>query len=109
LIVVFVDRIENFVEFLDRRLTNEIFYEFKENRGQGDLSSKIDLEIILHFLAKAKETLIMYETKQTITKTSDLNSDAEIVNMLQKTFNQVDPSLKLVKGKIREIFLSFSL
>lgn len=108
MIVVFIDNFENFVEFLDRRITNEVFYEFKEIRGQGDLSSKVDLEIILHFLARAKETLILYETKQIITKNNDLNSDVEVINALQKTFNQADSSLKLVKGKIREIFLSFT-
>jgi hypothetical protein len=107
-IVVFIDNFDNFVEFLDRRITNEVFYEFKEIRGQGDLSSKVDLEIILHFLARAKETLILYETKQIITKNNDLNSDAKVINGLQKTFNQADSSLKLVKGKIREIFLSFT-
>ena len=87
---------------------NEIFYEFKEIKNQETLSSKGYGEIILHFLAKVSETLILYETKQNLTKPQNSIKDEELVNTLKKIFIGVDPSLKLIKGKIREIFLSYS-
>ncbi|MHA1702253.1 MAG: hypothetical protein ACTSYF_11865 [Promethearchaeota archaeon] len=83
---------------------NEIFYEIK---SQTDLLSKNNIEIILHFLAKIENNLILYETKQTIVKTKNSDMDTQLV-ALQKIISQVDESLVLVKGKIREIFLSYS-
>ena len=87
---------------------DEVFYEFKEIKNETDLSINIKIEIILHFLAKAGETLVLYETKQTIPKPVNSDSDSKVVDTIQKIFDQVDTSLKLMKGKIREIFLSYS-
>ena len=87
---------------------DEVFYEFKEIKNETDLSLNIKIEIILHFLAKAGETLVLYETKQTIPKPVNSDSDSKVVDTIQKIFDQVDTSLKLMKGKIREIFLSYS-
>lgn len=108
MIVIFIDNLENFIEFLKKRIMNEIFYEFKENPSLSDLSSEVEIEIILHFLAKVEGNLILYETKQSITKPSNSNIDEEVINSLGNIFNKVDPSLTLIKGKIREIFLSYS-
>ncbi|MHA1455527.1 MAG: hypothetical protein ACTSR5_06005 [Promethearchaeota archaeon] len=82
LIVIFIDNVENFLQFIEK-------------------------EIILHFLAKIENNLILYETKQTIVKTKNSDMDTQLV-ALQKIISQVDESLVLVKGKIREIFLSYS-
>lgn len=87
---------------------NEIFYVIKEIKNHVALTSGVNSEIVLHFLAKISNTLILYETKQIITKSSDSKSREEIIQSLHDIFIQVDPSLKLVKGKIREIFLSYS-
>ena len=86
---------------------NEIFYEFKEIT-RNSLVGIVDIEIILHFLAKIENSLMLYETKQTITKSKNSNTDQEVVKTLQKIFFSVDSSLSLIKGKIREIFLSYS-
>ncbi len=86
---------------------NEIFYEFKEITSDS-LSIKGNIEIVLHFLAKIEEIIILYETKQIITKSSNSNIDEQVINALKNIFQEVDPSLSLVKGKIREIFLSYS-
>jgi len=106
LIVIFVDDIENFLNFLDRRIMNEIFYEFKE--VSVDHSENFSIEIILHFLAKSEGSLILYETKQLITKSSKSRLDELVVETLQELFKKVDSTITLVKGKIREIFLSYS-
>lgn len=107
MIVIFCDNIEDFILFLDKRTMNEIFYEVKEITSDS-LVSQIDIEIVLHFLAKVESTMILYETKQNITKSRSSDIDAEVVKTLKSLFGSVDPSLNLIKGKIREIFLSYS-
>jgi len=108
LIVIFCDNIEDFMRFLEKRAMNEIFYEFKEIKSQSDLSSTANIEIILHFLAKVENSLILYETKQLISKSKNSDSDKEVIHTLKSVFQNVDPSMSLIKGKIREIFLSYS-
>lgn len=85
---------------------NDIFYEFKEVKN--DLSSNVNIEIIFHFLSKVEEYLVLYETKVNLTKSDSSNIGDEVMNEVQKIFSQVDSSLTLIKGKIREIFLSYS-
>ena len=87
---------------------DQVFYEFKEIKEENDLSKEIKIEIVLHYLAKIGDTLILYETSQKITKDINSNSDSDVINTLQNIFDKADTSLKLVKGKIREIFLSYS-
>ncbi len=108
MIVIFCDNIDDFILFLEKRIMDEIFYEFKEIKNQEDLLNEGYGEILLHFLAKVSDTLILYETKQNLTKTQNSAKDEELVITLKKIFNGVDPSLKFIKGKIREIFLSYS-
>ena len=86
---------------------DEILYEFKEITSDS-LESKANIEIVLHFLAKIDNTIILYETKQNITRSTSSDIDEEVINTLQKIFNNVEPSLRLIKGKIREIYLSYS-
>ncbi len=87
---------------------DEVFYEFKEIKNDTNLSLDIKIEIILHFLAKAKDTLILYETKQIISKPINSNNNSNVIDSLQKIFDKVDTSIRFLKGKIREIFLSYS-
>jgi hypothetical protein len=108
MIVIFIDNIENFLSFLDKRIMDQVFYEFKEINDEKDLSKEIKIEIILHYLAKIGDTLILYETRQKISKVVNSNVDLDVINTLQNIFDKADTSLKLVKGKIREIFLSYS-
>lgn len=107
MIVIFCDNIDDFVRYLEKRVLNEIFYEFKEITSDT-LDSKINVEIVLHFLAKIDNTMMMYETKQNLIRSPSSDIDKEVVNTLQKIFNKVDSSLSLIKGKIREIYLSYS-
>ncbi len=95
------------MRFLEKRAMTEIFYEFKEIKSQSDLSSTANIEIILHFLAKVENSLILYETKQLISKSKNSDNDKEVIHTLKSVFQNVDPSMSLIKGKIREIFLSY--
>ena len=87
---------------------DEIYYEFKEVKNNIDLLTGLNIEIILHFLAKVENSLILYETKQTISGPQNVDIDEQVINSLQKLFSQVDSSITLIKGKIRDIFLSYS-
>ncbi|MFX1348791.1 MAG: hypothetical protein ACFE92_08980 [Promethearchaeota archaeon] len=108
MIVIFCDNIDDFCAFLQRRIMNEIFFEIKEVKNQSDLSSNVIAEIIIHFLAKVSDTLILYETKQNLTRSRDMNNEKEVIHALNKVFHGVDQSLTLIKGKIREVFISYS-
>jgi len=108
LIVIFCDNIDDFITFLEKRIMNEIFYEIKEVKNHINLSSNVIAEIILHFLAKVSDTLILYETKQSLTKSNNPNNEKEVIQTLKKVFHGVDPSLSLIRGKIREVFISYS-
>ncbi len=87
---------------------NEIFYEFKEMKTENDLSSEINIEIILHFLSKVEEFIVLYETKINLNKSGTSDTSQEVINELKRIFSKVDSSLSLIKGKIREIYLSYS-
>ena len=60
MIVIFVDDIENFLQFINKRVMNEIFYDFSEIKSQTDLLTQNNIEIILHLLAKIENNLILY-------------------------------------------------
>ena len=52
---------------------------------------------------------MLYETKVNLTQPNEQNIDSNfVITELQKILHQVDTSLNLIKGKIREIFLSYS-
>ena len=110
MIVIFVDNIEDFVSFLNKRVMNEVFYETKHSKPNNDLSSDVKTELILHYLSKVEEFLILFETKIDISHSRDMKTGEgqNIIDELQKIITQVDSSIRLVKGKIREIYLSFS-
>ena len=86
---------------------NEIFYEIKEVKNQR-VEEQTTKEIVIHYLAKISDTLILYETKQGIIKSHNSNNLESVIKNLQKIFHEVDPSLSLIKGKIREIYISYS-
>ena len=86
---------------------DHVFYEFKVNPN-SDLAINLEIEIILHFLAKEDQHVILYETRLTIEKTPDSRVEQEVIDTLQKIFSQLDTSISLVNGKIREIFMSYS-
>ncbi|MFO8019066.1 MAG: hypothetical protein R6U96_10545 [Promethearchaeia archaeon] len=107
MIVIFIDDIEDFVEFLDKRITDEIFYEFKETKGK-DIANQVKVEIILHFLAKVEDHIILYETMLDFTHSQKSDLDKEVIKVMKKAFSQYNTNISLIKGKIREIFLSYS-
>ena len=108
MIVIFCDNIDDFIASADKRIMNKIFYEIKEIKNHDNLSTNIIADIVLHFLAKVSDTLILYETKQSLTKSNNPNNENEVIIALEKVFQGIDPSISLIRGKIREVFISYS-
>lgn len=86
---------------------NEVFYEIKERKNLTEVKNENQYEIILHFLAKVDQNTVLYETKQLISKSDKESINNIAKNLLKGTIDEKTP-IKLVKGKIREIFLSYS-
>ena len=99
MIVIFVDNFEDFISFLNKRVMNEVFFEIKRSKSKDDLSSDVKIELILHFLSKVEEFMVLFETKVEISKSKIPASKEpqEIIDELQKIINQVDSSISLVK------------
>lgn len=108
MIVIFCDNIDDFIACADKRIMNKIFYEIKEIKNHDNLSTNVIADIVLHFLAKVSDTLILYETKQSLTKSNNPNNENEVIIALEKVFQGIDPSISLIRGKIREVFISYS-
>lgn len=95
--------------FLEKRITDNIFFEIKKESQQDDLNSIKNIEIILHFLGKIPEnSLVLYETKIKFSAQDIGKSERRIIEELQKHFDTAELNIKLVKGKIREIYISYS-
>jgi hypothetical protein len=87
---------------------DEVFYEVKEYKNHSEVKNENQYEIILHFLGKVDQNTVLYETKQTISNVKNDSIDYILTNLNNDIRHQSNISLKLVKGKIREIFLSYS-
>ncbi|MBN1800184.1 MAG: hypothetical protein JW891_01680 [Candidatus Lokiarchaeota archaeon] len=85
---------------------DELFYEFKEIKQSTEISNAKEVEIILHFLSKVEEFLVLFETKIKISQSRESTTEEKVISELQKIFQT--QGINLVKGKIREIFLSYS-
>ena len=95
--------------FLEKRITDNIFFEIKEVSKENDLNSLKNIEIILHFLGKVPEnSLVLYETKINFSAQDIGKSESRIIEELQKLLDTANLNIKLVKGKIREIYISYS-
>ncbi len=96
MLVIYLDEIEDFVRFLDKRAMNEIFYEITPDSN----STTIDL----HFLGQVGEMIVLYETRIEVRAGKQTE---EVLKEIRETFSTIG-EIELVKGKIREIFISLA-
>lgn len=94
-IIIKIDKIEDFVTFLDRRLGNEIFYE---TGPTADLGTRA----ILCYLAKIDGITVIYQGELTFPNVRD---DVAIKKKLDEFKFE---NIRLIPGKIREIVMSIS-
>jgi hypothetical protein len=102
--------LEDFIKFLEKRITDYIFFEIKEVSQENDLNSQKNTEITMHFLGSLPESygLVLYETKLKFSSKDIGNSEDLIIKEMQKVLDITNLNIKLIKGKIREIYISYS-
>jgi len=96
MLVMYLDEIEDFVRFLDRRTMNEVFYEI--------ISDVNSATIALHFLGQVGDMVVLYETRIEVRAGRQVE---EVLKEIRETFNTIG-EIELIKGKIREIFISLA-
>jgi len=96
MIIIKLEKVDDFVAFLDRRIGNEIFYEFSDS---GD---PLGTTAFLYYLAKLDGLTVIYQVDLFFPKVHD---KTEIKKKLDEfEFGQI----RLVPGKLREIIMSIS-
>lgn len=106
---MYLDELEDFVKFLANRISDDIFYEVKEVTKESDLETAKSISIVLHFLGKISEDyLALYETNLEFKSIDIDKSETIIINELQKVLDTTELSISLIRGKIREIYISYS-
>ena len=98
MIICKVDKLDDFVSFLTRRLGNEIFYEFADSTADMGMGTRA----ILCFLAKLDGITVLYQGELNF---PNIRDQAAIKKKLDE-FEWGD--IRLVSGKIREIVMSIS-
>ena len=100
MIVIFIEELEEFVNLLSERVMDKIFYEFNGKTEEQNIHEKSSNQITLQFLSKVENSLVLYETK--------FDAESKEISRIQEVLDKAEIDLKLIKGKIREIFLSYS-
>ncbi|MHA1266291.1 MAG: hypothetical protein ACTSRS_13745 [Candidatus Helarchaeota archaeon] len=96
MIIIKVEKIEDFISFLNRRIGNEIFYEF------ADSTEPYGTRAILCYLAKVDGLTLVYQSELNFPGIRDVNAIKEKLNKFE--FGDI----RLISGKIREIIMSIS-
>lgn len=100
MIVIFIEEMEEFVNLLSERVMDKIFYEFNGQGEEQNIHEEASNQITLQFLSKVENSLVLYETK--------FDAETKEISKIQDVLDKAEIDLKLIKGKIREIFLSYS-
>jgi len=99
-IVIFIEELEDFVNLLSERVMDKIFYEFNGLTEEKNIHEENSNQITLQFLSKVENSLVLYETR--------FDAETKEISKIQEVLDKAEISLELIKGKIREIFLSYS-
>lgn len=99
MIIIHLEELNDFASFLDKRLSNEIFFEFIRPESSFD-----GICVQLEFLGSLNNTNVLFTTNLDFPKIKD----KEAVKEKLKEIKISDLELKLIYGSIREIFFSIS-
>ncbi|HMF31707.1 MAG TPA: hypothetical protein VKK79_09845 [Candidatus Lokiarchaeia archaeon] len=98
MLIFYFENIEDFFHFLNRRTMNEIFYELVNS---PDTSATT---LALHFLGSINDQTVLYET---LVEVRGEKKADEIIAEIKSTLDSIG-EIKMIHGKIREIFMSLS-
>ncbi|MFX1293658.1 MAG: hypothetical protein ACFFD2_02190 [Promethearchaeota archaeon] len=96
MIIIKIEKLEDFVSFLNRRLGDEIFYEFVSS------DANLNTKVLLYYLAKIDTLNVIYqvELKFPMIRNKDI---------IKKKLDEFEfGAIKLIPGKLREIYMSIS-
>ncbi|MHA1376843.1 MAG: hypothetical protein ACTSRG_00550 [Candidatus Helarchaeota archaeon] len=99
MIIIHLDDLNDFASFLEKRISNEIFFEFI--KPEPELNG---LKVQLQYLGVMNNTNILFTTHLDFPKIKD----KEAVKNKLKEIKISELDLRLVHGKIRELYISIS-
>ncbi len=103
MIIFTIEKIEDFLYFLERRVSDEIFFHVEEDSSGSEFPGKAEIEVVLHFIGKKNDVVGLYQTKLRFSKS--LNED-KIFEEMRGVFDQTE--IKFIRGHITELFISSS-
>ncbi|MHA1300078.1 MAG: hypothetical protein ACTSO9_11720 [Candidatus Helarchaeota archaeon] len=99
MIIIHLEEMNDFASFLDKRISNEIFFEFIKPEPQLN-----GLKVQLQYLGALNNNNILFTTHLDFPKIKDKNA---VINKL-KEIKISDLDIRLVHGTIRELYFSIS-
>lgn len=103
MIVIDLDNMDDFLFFLTKRLTNEIFFYVEKDCLEIDVPGKDEIRIVLHYLGKIDESrTALYQTKLKFKKGETKD---HIYSEMKKVFEGFG-NMKLISGRISELYIS---
>lgn len=104
MIVFNIDKLDDFIGFLPRRLNDEVYYAIQNDIEHYDYPPQEDINVTLHFLGKVNEQHIaLYQTNL---KFSKKETKEKIYSEMKKVFETAN--IALISGSIMELYLSSS-
>jgi hypothetical protein len=105
MIVFNLKNLEDFIHFLQRKITDVYFY-IDEDSHYPEFPGKDEIKLTLHFLGKINDSALngLYQTQLFFSKSL---SEETIFLKMQDVFKQTG-DIKLISGRISEIYYSIS-
>jgi len=105
MIVFNLKKLEDFMLFLPKKITDEVYFFIDEDTKHSEFPSRDELKIVLHFLGKVTEnTMGLYQTCLTLPRSL---TEEKIFLEMSKVFEEKS-EIKLIPGRITELVYSVS-
>jgi hypothetical protein len=102
MIVLQYDTLEQFLQALNRRVSNELFSHIEENNPSHEESGK-NFKIILQYLGRIDPALLVLH--QCVIKIQHQEEKDQILKSITQAFEKAG-GIVLIQGKIQELILS---
>jgi len=104
MIVYTIDKLEDFMAFLPKRLNDEVYFYIDRGVSSPEATKASDITVILHFLAKATDYILCLY--QCCLKFDEKIPRETIYEEMKNVFTQTN--IKLTRGRISEVNYSIS-
>ena len=105
MIVFNLKNLEDFIHFLQRKITDVYFY-IDEDSKYPEFPGRDEIKLTLHFIGKINDSALtgLYQTQLFFSKSL---SEETIFQKMKDVFEQAG-DIKLISGRISEIYYSIS-